>query len=77
MPERFADGFDPDVVKAMMAAFDRACALLGLVDRYDPITENVAKIVIEQARSGERDPDKLWRRRAAKPGFVSRLGSRG
>jgi hypothetical protein len=59
MPERFADGFDPDVVKAMMAAFDRACALLGLVDRYDPITENVAKIVIEQARSGERDPDKL------------------
>jgi hypothetical protein len=60
MPTRFADdSFDPGAVKAMMAAFDRACQVLGLVDRSDPLTENLAKIVVQQARSGERDPDKL------------------
>ena len=59
MPKRFADGFDPGAVQAMMTAFDRACSVLGLVDRNDAITEKLAKIVVEQARSGERDPDKL------------------
>jgi hypothetical protein len=59
MPQRFSAGFDPDVVRAMMAAFDKACAVLGLVDREDPLTESLAKTIVEQARTGERDPDKL------------------
>ena len=42
-----------------MDAFDKACEALGLVDRHDPITENLAKMVVEQARTGERNPEKL------------------
>jgi hypothetical protein len=43
MPTRFPDGFDPQAVKAMMDAFDKACESLGLVDRHDPIIENLRR----------------------------------
>jgi hypothetical protein len=60
MPKRFADvSFDSGAVKVMMDAFGKACAVLGLVDREDSITENLAKMIVEQARTGERDPDRL------------------
>jgi hypothetical protein len=59
MPERFADGFDPATVKAMMAAFDQACERLGLAPTNDALTERLAKAIVEAARNGERDPDKL------------------
>ena len=60
MPQRFAEvSFDAGAVQVMMDAFDKACAVLGLVDREDPITENLAKMIVEQARTGERDPDRL------------------
>jgi hypothetical protein len=56
MPQRFAEGFDPDAVKAMMAAFDQACDRLGL---ERTLTERLAKAILEAARTGEREPDKL------------------
>jgi hypothetical protein len=59
MPQRFSAGFDPEAVGAMMAAFDKACAALGLLNRPDAMTEGVARMIVEQARSGERDPDRL------------------
>jgi hypothetical protein len=59
MPQRFSAGFDPEAVRAMMAAFDKACAVLGLVDREDPLIQSLAKTIVEQARTGERNPDKL------------------
>jgi hypothetical protein len=60
MPRRFADrSFDPGAINAMLDAFGKACALLGLVDREDSITETLAKMIVEQARTGERDPDRL------------------
>jgi len=59
MPKRFAEAFDPQAVKAMMAAFDRACDALGLERTHDAVTETLAKTIVEQARAGERDPDKL------------------
>jgi len=59
MPERFAEGFDPDAVKAMMAAFDQACDRLGLERTHDALTERLAKAIVEAARTGEREPDKL------------------
>jgi hypothetical protein len=59
MPKRFAEGFDPEAVRAMTAAFDLACEVLGHVNRTDPVTESLAKIIVEQAHTGERDPDKL------------------
>jgi hypothetical protein len=59
MPQRFAGSFDPDGVRAMTAAFDKACEALGLAKTHDAVTENLAKMIVAQAQAGERDPDKL------------------
>ena len=59
MPQRFSNGFDPETVKAMMAAFDKACDVLRLARTHDAATETLAKKIVAQAQSGERDPDKL------------------
>ena len=57
MPKRFSESFDPDSVRAMMAAFDKACEMLGLT--YGPNADAVARAIVAQARTGERDPHKL------------------
>jgi hypothetical protein len=59
MPERFAEGFDPAAVKAMMTAFDRVCEALNIPPTHDYYTEKIAKMIVEKARTGERDPIKL------------------
>jgi hypothetical protein len=48
--------FGPDEIAAMTDAYEAALIVLRLTDRDDPITELIAKAVIEVARSGERDP---------------------
>ena len=40
----------------MTAAYEGALHYLGLKDRSDPLTEVIAKKIIEVSRSGERDP---------------------
>jgi hypothetical protein len=40
----------------MTKAYEDALRVLGLVDRTDPITEIIAKKIIEVAQTGERDP---------------------
>ena len=52
-------GFDPEAVKTMIAAYEAVRAKLGLNDRSDPLTQLVAKKVIEIAQTGVRDPDQL------------------
>jgi hypothetical protein len=51
--------FDPDAVGALTDAFKHACAALDLADRLDPLTEIIAKMIIERARCGELDPVRL------------------
>jgi hypothetical protein len=51
--------FDPEAIQIMNAAFEDACRALQLADRHDPITEVVAKRIIEIAGRGERDPARL------------------
>jgi len=51
--------FAPDAVSAMVTAFEVTLTDLGLTDRDDPITEFIAKLIIDCARDGERDPVKL------------------
>jgi hypothetical protein len=51
--------FDPPAIAAMTAAYEAACASLGLVDKGDPLNEIVARKVIEIASTGERDPRRL------------------
>ena len=55
-------GVSPADVAPITAAYDAALQLLRLTDRNDPVTEIVAKKIIEVARSGERDPPKICAR---------------
>ena len=48
--------FGPDDTKRMGDAYELAFAQLGLKDRNDPLTETVAKLVIEIAQTGQQDP---------------------
>ena len=52
--------FDEMVVTAMGVAFDRACKSFGLIDKDDAITEMITDKIIAAARTGERDPNKLY-----------------
>ena len=48
--------FDPEAIRVMTEAYEDVCRTLDLVNRNDPITEMVAKRIIEIAKLGERDP---------------------
>jgi hypothetical protein len=51
---------DSDLMEAMRAAFYRVCEVLELsCDREDPLTEIVVMKIVELAKAGERDPEKL------------------
>jgi hypothetical protein len=52
-------GFDPEVVAAMSAAFEETCRTLGLAERTDPLRDLVARTILECARMGERNPERL------------------
>ena len=54
------DVFDDAATRAMGVAFQRACEALRLTDKSDPLTMLVACEIIDAARKGERDPDKLY-----------------
>jgi hypothetical protein len=56
---RFLRGhaFEPDVIRAMSDAYDRACITLGLASsRTDAVTQTLAAKIIEIAEQGIRDP---------------------
>ena len=63
MPIPFLAGqvFDDGAVAAMGIAFDRACRAFDLVDKDDAVASVLAQKIIEAAREGERDPDKLYK----------------
>jgi hypothetical protein len=51
---------DYDLMEAVRAAFHRICDVLQLArDREDPLTEVVVTKIVELAKTGERDPEKL------------------
>jgi hypothetical protein len=51
--------FEPDLIEAMRLAFQRACEALQLQGTSDAFTEIVATKIIELAKSGEVDPERL------------------
>jgi hypothetical protein len=51
--------FEPDLIEAIRLAFQRACEALQLQDTSDAFTEIVATRIIELAKAGEVDPDRL------------------
>ena len=48
--------FEPEDSLRMQTAYEFALARLALQDRSDPITEMVARYIIEAAQTGEKDP---------------------
>jgi hypothetical protein len=53
--------FGPDEIKAMAAAYEGAFDL-QLIDRNDPLTELIAKAIVNVTATGERDPEKIKER---------------
>jgi hypothetical protein len=51
--------FTPDDVTNLVTAFNETLGALGLANREDPVTLQVAKTIIELATQGERDPIRL------------------
>ena len=54
--------FDQADIDQMAAAYEAALEVLRLADRDDPITELIAKKIIEIVRSGEHDPPRICAR---------------
>jgi hypothetical protein len=53
--------FAAEDVAGLVAAYEKTLRALYLVDRSDPITELVARKVIEIGQSGVRDPAQISR----------------
>ena len=51
--------FEPEDVTAIAAAFEAALSKLRLTDRKDPMTMTIAKLIIQLAKDGERDLQRL------------------
>jgi hypothetical protein len=51
--------FEPEEVAVLGKVFNEVLQTLGLVDRQDPLTTMVAKSLVEYAKAGIRDPDRL------------------
>jgi hypothetical protein len=51
--------FAPDEVEALTAAFEDTLRRLRLAQREDPVTLTVARLIVELAKQGERDPVRL------------------
>jgi hypothetical protein len=51
--------FAPDEVAMLGDVFEDVLQTLGLVDRQDPLTATVAKCLVDYAKTGIRDPERL------------------
>jgi len=56
---RRQDVFTPEEVTVLGNAFEDVLQTLGLIDRKDPMTETVAKKLVDLATAGVRDPERL------------------
>jgi hypothetical protein len=54
--------FGPDEIKVMIAAYESALTDLQLIDREDPLTELIAKSIVNVTATGVRDPERIKER---------------
>ena len=54
--------FDPEVIVAMTAAYEKALSDLQLRGRNDPFTELIARAIVNVTATGERDPEQIKNR---------------
>ena len=57
--ERGNVSFEPEDIAKLVAGFESALTNLGLKERNDPATTQVAKLIIQLATDGQRDPAAL------------------
>jgi hypothetical protein len=57
-----AGAFGPDEVQAMSSAYEIALTELGIADRNDPLTELIAKAIVNVTATGERNPETIKER---------------
>jgi hypothetical protein len=67
-----ATPFDPETIRIMGEAFDKACAALNWTQRSPVLNEGLANRIIEFAREGERDADRLCSRALEAFGVILR-----
>jgi len=48
--------FSPEDTARLGEAYELALTQLELKNRYDALTENIARLIIEVAQTGEKDP---------------------
>jgi len=58
----------PEDLRILVSAYEKTLKSLGLKDRNDPITELVAKKIIEIGQTGVRDPRQISRRAIRRTG---------
>jgi hypothetical protein len=51
--------FGPEEITCMVAAYEDCMRVLNLTDRSDPLTEIIAKKIIEIAQTGVRDAERI------------------
>ena len=54
--------FGPDEIEVMKAAYEAALIDVGVTDRDEPITELIAKSIVNATSTGERDPKVVMER---------------
>ena len=54
--------FGPDEIELMKAAYEAALIDVGVTDRDDPITELIAKAIVNVTATGERNPKEVTER---------------
>jgi hypothetical protein len=54
--------FGPEDTKRMGDAYELALIQLELKNRYDPLTEDIARFIVEIAQTGEKDPNTICAR---------------
>jgi len=54
--------FGPDEIEVMKSAYEAALIDLGVTDRNDPITDLIAKAIVNVTASGERNPKEVMER---------------
>ena len=54
--------FDQETLRILGVAFEQVCAALRIGDCDDDVRQAIANKIIEQAKTGERNPDRLCER---------------
>ena len=49
----------PEEISRLVSAYEQTLKSLGLKDRSDPVTQMVAKIIIDIGKTGIEDPEQI------------------